>query len=771
MIEIIICKNCQQKNRITSKDNLKKCGKCHKKLITKKENYSSTNLEIINIWKEELKEKFISNIIEEKNLLERTKIIKNNILHTLNMAEKLASISNDKQIFDTSSSLKNIEKEINKIKKDVVSIAVFGQMSSGKSSFLNSLVGEKLLTVSQERATATITVVRHIDNFEGQKDGNIEIHYKSKDEIIFNLKKAVESLDKHFFNLFSNLNLSSIKEILENRNALVELLSKAKHTSVDRAYRKEVKANKKIVELIVNNLSESMDKLGTISKQDILEKDELISSEKSVFINNIIFYKDIDLLKNIELIDTPGLGSNSQLDTKKSEEFIKKADIIMILTDAKEPMQKESEEDILHILEDIEQDEDESNFFEKVFIVINKIDDCENDREEIQELLEESLKDAEVSIKGNHILFISARYEYLKRCDKDALDDFHINNKENIKKNDLEHVEKTIYEFSTAEATSKFLTKHLSQIDEIFDEVERNFKGNLEKITRNINITEEKMNKFSKNKKKIEHELEDTLTRMIKDEYRKLLAKAYNIMDDELKKVSTYDFFKKKATELKSFEDSNSDNTSSKHYVEKAKELIKIIINDNNKTVEKKIKKDVFNLRQNKALKANLQYKTKKIQNKYENDYGVVLNLVDISISSISIDLNNNIDLEINTWKSFKLFINPFMWGKTDKYIDASAEKWEEYSKKEYTENLKKSIKEQKEEVEKNVQDKISNTIENIVNTIDKQLKQELADQKNLRNNREETMQRKAKIQDSFKMLQEEYIFKIKKQNKVLFEG
>ena len=736
-----------------------------------KKNFSGTNLEIINVWEKDLKDQFILNLKKEKNLLERTKIIKNNILHTLNMAENLASIANDKEIFDTSSSLLSIEKEIDKIKKDVVSIAVFGQMSSGKSSFLNSLVGEELLTVSQERATATITVVRHIDNFEGYKDGEIEIHYKSENEIIFNLKKAVEFLDKYFVNQFSNLNLLSINDILENRQTLLVQLSNAKHNSVDRAYRKEIKANKKIVELIIDNLDENRSNLGTISKKDILEKDDLISSKKSVFINNIIFYKDIALLKNIELIDTPGLGSNSQLDTQKSEEFISKADIIMILTDAKEPIQKESEEDILHILEDIEQDEEEINFFDKVFIVVNKIDDCENNRKEIRELLEESLEDAEVTIKKNHILFISARYEYLKRCNNKALNDFHINNKENIEKNDLEYIEKTIYDFSTAEATSKFLTKHLNQIDKIFNEVERNFNGNLEKISGDINTTKEKINKFSNNKEKIKDELEDTLTRMIKDEYRELQAKAYNVMDDELKEISTADYFETIAKERGSFENSNSDKNSSDDYVIITKNLMEEIINESNKKIKRSIKSDIFNLKQNNSLKRKLQEKTKKVQKKYENDYGVVLNLENISISSIKINLNNNIDLEITTWKSVKLFINPSIWGKIAKHIDASAEKWEEYSQNEYKPHLKEEIKKQKEEAEKSVQKEISNAIENIVNTIDRQLKQELRDQGNLLNNREETMQRKSKIQETFTMLQKEYIFKIKEQNRVLFEG
>ena len=195
------------------------------------------------------------------------------------------------------------------------------------------------------------------------------------------------------------------------------------------------------------------------------------------------------------------------------------------------------------------------------------------------------------------------------------------------------------------------------------------------------------------------------------------------------------------------------------------------VIKESNLKVERKITKDVFNQKQKNDLKTKLKEETQKIQNKYENDYGVVLNLDDIAIGNIRINLSNNIDLEINAWKSFKLLINPLLWGKTDKYIDASSEKWEEYSKKEYKPTLKEEIKKQKEEVEKSVEKKIFNAITNIVETIDRQLKQELRDKEKLINNREETMQRKSKIQSSFTMLQKEYVSKIKEHNRVLFEG
>ena len=68
-------------------------------------NYKAVNLEITNVWFNELKQDYIFDISSDINLLEKTKIIKNNILLSLNTAQKLANLSKDKEIFDTTASI------------------------------------------------------------------------------------------------------------------------------------------------------------------------------------------------------------------------------------------------------------------------------------------------------------------------------------------------------------------------------------------------------------------------------------------------------------------------------------------------------------------------------------------------------------------------------------------------------------------------------------------------------------------------------------------
>jgi len=730
--------------------------------------YTATNLEIRYKWFNYLYKEYIFNIPIDINLLEKTKIIKKNILLSLDTAYKLATISKDKEIFDTTASINSIEKEISKIKKDVVSIAVFGQMSSGKSSFLNSLVGEKLLAVAEERATATITIVRHIDNFEGQNDGDIEIHYKTKNEILFDLINAIEGINSHLPNKVFNLNIfpDNIDDILLKKDEFLEELTLISHKDAPRKDRKLVKSYIDSIQLILQGIGHNRDNLGkVIKKNKSNHNDFLTSKDLSVFLNHVIFYKNIELLKNIEFIDTPGLGSNSQLDTRKSEEFIEKADIVMIITDAKEPMQKESELDILYILEDIQKNENNNNFFDKVFIIINKIDDTEKNRDEIKDLLDESLNDAEVEVSEKNILFVSSLYEYTKRFKSQDLESLYLKNRDNLGKKDLLTIEKMIYDFSAAEATSKFITENIDKINKIFNDASKNFKNNITKLDGNIEEIEEKIKKFKDVKEQIGKELKDELEDITENGYRDFQASSRSYVDDILNEISNEKYYVKCAKESEKFKDINSDN-----YKEIAKQLMKDIIEKSNIEIEKIIKNKVFTTEKINNLNKQLQEKTTKIQEKYENDYGVILNLDEIKINPIKINLSNNIDLDITLWKSIKQFFNPSIWGKEDKYIDSSAESWEKYSHDTYKKNLINEIKNKTNSAEEQIIGVTNKAISEIIDSIESQLMQELRDYKRYEADKLDTIERKEIVQDAFNMLQKNYIEKAKEQNINLFK-
>ena len=169
-------------------------------------------------------------------------------------------------------------------------------------------------------------------------------------------------------------------------------------------------------------------------------------------------------------------------------------------------------------------------------------------------------------------------------------------------------------------------------------------------------------------------------------------------------------------------------------------------------------------------MKDKLFSNIQEIQEKYEEDYNVVINLDLIYIEPIKINLSQNIDLDIGIWKSIKQFFNLFLWGKEDKYIDISSESWEKYTKNTYKRSLEEEITSQFDESEKTILDEVNKTVNSIISTIENQLKQQLNDQKNYGKDKKETMKKKNSVQAAYGTLKDTYISQAKQQNINLFK-
>ena len=163
---------------------------------------------------DELKNK-IKRENEANGIQNKIKLLKGNMLNTLEASKKIANLAKNESIGEVTSSIESMEKEQEKIKKEVLTFAVFGQMGAGKSSFLNTIAREKLLNVSEQRTTSTISIIRHIENFNGYKNGDIEVTYKSKNRILEEIKTSINK-----FNEYSDRNIVSpdtIEIFLENK--------------------------------------------------------------------------------------------------------------------------------------------------------------------------------------------------------------------------------------------------------------------------------------------------------------------------------------------------------------------------------------------------------------------------------------------------------------------------------------------------------------------------------------------------------------------------
>lgn len=72
--------------------------------------------------------------------------------------------------------------EINKIRDAEIPIVVVGSMSSGKSSFINALIGEELLPTSQNAETGVTCEIHNSRNLKGDLKDKISISYCIKDD-------------------------------------------------------------------------------------------------------------------------------------------------------------------------------------------------------------------------------------------------------------------------------------------------------------------------------------------------------------------------------------------------------------------------------------------------------------------------------------------------------------------------------------------------------------------------------------------------------------
>lgn len=757
---IIKCNECGQKNNIEIEnvDKKNKCGKCGKSLdICSNENYE----EIM----ESLKQKFEDTIPSGENLLSKTKIIKNNMLKVLETAYDVAQSANRAKTIDASGNKKHINNEIDKIKKELIKVSVFGQMGSGKSSFLNLLIKEDILEVGESKATTSITVIRHIDNFKRFRDGDIEIYYKDKKEVLFNIYKSLNSLDECFGYVgFSNFHSETLEKFMTQEKELLEKLENADIDELDREDRNIAITQLNFLENIINNLKSYINDLGTTKKTTNLKKGMTTSDTIALFLNKIVYYKNIEYLKNIELVDTPGLGSISQLDTIKSESYLSESDVIMVLTEGNEPIEKESESDIFHILSSLKKKTKNDNFFDKVFIVVNKIDSVEKNREEIKNLLLQNIRTLRVKINEENILYLSSKYEKEKKSNSS------LETPKNVTDEDIINIEKSIFGKGVAQVTSDFIRENMERIDTIFKEINKNIDNSIKSLDKSIEDAQGRIDNFNKNKDDIGKNLKKNLQPIVIDAYRDGESFSLKIKDDELNKVKSYDYFYNKAEKGKIFAKATMDSTSGNHYAGLAKELFNKIIFQTNTRVENRINNEIFTSENKNNLAKSLELKTYSLQKEYESDYGVTLTLEDIEIDTIKMSMQENLDFGIGFFKNIFLFLNPWIWGSKEKVHKVSSEKWEEYATGTYDLNLKAEINRIHTKSQEAVFKKLDIAIANMIKDIENQLTHEREEKEKISFDKEKAKNEKELIKEYFTQLHTKYIGKAQEQNKNLFK-
>ena len=194
----------------------------------------------------------------------------------------------------------SLEEIKEKLEKDTLTIGVIGQMKCGKSTFLNSFIFEDdVLPAATTPMTAALSVITYGES------KRIVAEFYTVDEWAEQKQQAERSFD----DAVGNLDESKIK-------AAKELVNKS------------VKLGSSLNSLLGKTQEDTFENLIEYVGAD----GKYISITKSVTI-----YYPKDYLKGVEIVDTPGFNDPIVSREERTKEFLKKADVVLMMLYAGRP--------------------------------------------------------------------------------------------------------------------------------------------------------------------------------------------------------------------------------------------------------------------------------------------------------------------------------------------------------------------------------------------------------------------------------------------------
>lgn len=236
----------------------------------------------------------------QQNLFEELQAKKTKLIELADKAVEFGWIPTKKSNDATKGNTISLEEIKEKLEKDTLTIGVIGQMKCGKSTFLNSFVFEDdILPAATTPMTAALSVITY-----GEKE-HITAEFYTKDE--WEEQKMQASRDEN--DAANSLDESKIK-------AAKELVSKA------------TKLGSSLNDLLGKTQEDSFNNLIEYVGAD----GKFVSITKSVTI-----YYPKDYLKGVEIVDTPGFNDPIVSREERTKDFLKKADVVIMMLYAGRP--------------------------------------------------------------------------------------------------------------------------------------------------------------------------------------------------------------------------------------------------------------------------------------------------------------------------------------------------------------------------------------------------------------------------------------------------
>lgn len=237
----------------------------------------------------------------EQNIFEELQSKKQKLTELANKAVEFGWIPNTEE--DEKEQTKNVislDEIKKKLEKDTLTIGVIGQMKCGKSTFLNSFVfKDNILPAATTPMTAALSVITY-----GEKE-RIVAEFYTKDEWAEQKMQASRNEDE----AENTLDATKIK-------AAKELVAKA--TSLGSS--------------LENYLGQTQEDCFSNLIEYVGADGKFVSITKSVTI-----YYPHEYLKGVEVVDTPGFNDPIVSREERTKEFLKKADVVIMMLYAGRP--------------------------------------------------------------------------------------------------------------------------------------------------------------------------------------------------------------------------------------------------------------------------------------------------------------------------------------------------------------------------------------------------------------------------------------------------
>lgn len=285
-----------------------------------------------------------------------------------------------------------------KFEKDIIEVAFVGLEKAGKSTLVNSILGENILPSDYKRATYTTTQVEYAP------DRYLEIFFYSEeeflDEVYRKMLKEVEYPNYHSQTLdsVSSSDFEKYFESLKNNNR--HIYDKYKG-NLENDIKDIIDGRNKIKSF----LRGSKERI-SFSRADEY-RDYIVDKYISRAVKEIKIYTDVlKGLENVIIYDLPGFDSPTFIHSKFTKEKIRRADAVVFVREAENPSIRRAEVEIINET----REEDGTLLKDKAFFFCNMVDKIPNrkDLERVERDFENELRTYDIYKKQERIIYGSA---------------------------------------------------------------------------------------------------------------------------------------------------------------------------------------------------------------------------------------------------------------------------------------------------------------------------------------------------------------------------